>query len=94
MLRGEGKENSQNKAVGQISKKKNNNNFAHAAQILVHFFAVVLHDHNVKLGQKLPRYTFYGGNVVCVPVDLFSLPLLFTLVAASISHFLTAAIKY
>ena len=26
----------------------------------VHFFAVVLHDYNV----KLPSYTFYGGNVV------------------------------
>ena len=29
----------------------------------VHFFPVVLHDYNV----KLPNYTFYGGNVVCVP---------------------------
>ena len=36
---------------------------------------------------------FYGGNVVCVPVHFFSLPLIFALVAASISHFLTAAIK-
>ena len=44
----------------------------------VHFFAVVLHD----------------KNVVCVPVHFFfSLPLIFTLLAASISHFLTAAIK-
>ena len=40
----------------------------------------------------LPIYAFYGGNV-CVPVhSVFSLPLIFTLVAASISHFLTAAI--
>ena len=30
-------------------------------------------------------YTFYGGNVVCVPVAL---------VASSISDFLTAAIKF
>ena len=58
------------------------------------FFAVVLHDHNVKLGQKLPSYKFYGGNVVCVPVPFFSLPLIFTLVAASNSHFLTAAITF
>ena len=36
---------------------------------------------------------FYGGNVVCVPVHFFSLPLIFPLVTASISHFLTAAIK-
>ena len=35
------------------------------------FFAVVLHGHNVKLGQKLPSYTFYGGNAVCVPVLFF-----------------------
>ena len=36
---------------------------------------------------------FYGGNVVCVPVHFFSLPLIFTVVAISISHFLTAGIK-
>ena len=44
--------------------------------------------------QKLPCYTFYGGNVVCVPVHFFSLPLIFTSVAPSISHFLTTAIKF
>ena len=31
------------------------------------FFAVVLYDYNV----KLLSYTFYGGNVVCVPVRFF-----------------------
>ena len=44
--------------------------------------------------QKLPSYTFYGGNVVCGPVHFLSLPFILTLVAASISHFLTAAIKF
>ena len=45
--------------------------------------AVVLHDYNV----KRPSCTFYGGNVPCVPVRFFfSLPLIFTLVAAGISH--------
>ena len=44
--------------------------------------------------QKLPSYTSYGGNVVCGPAHFFSLPLIFTLVTASISHFLTAAIKF
>ena len=41
-------------------------------------------------------YTFYGGNVVCVPSVhfLFSMPLIFILMAASTSHFLTAAIKF
>ena len=32
--------------IGLISKK---NNFARAAHFFVHFFAVVLHDYNVKL---------------------------------------------
>ena len=90
MLSGEGKENGQNKSVGLIAKK----NFARAADFFVHFCVVVLHDHNEKLGQKLPSYTFYGGNVVCFPVHFFSLPLIFTLVTASISHFRTAAIKF
>ena len=30
----------------------------------------------------------------CVPVRSFALPLIFTLVAASISHFLSVAIKF
>ena len=56
----------------------------------VHFLAVVLHDCNV----KLPNYTFYGRNVVCVPVRLFFLlPLIFSLVAVSISFLLTTNIK-
>ena len=93
MISGEGNENSQNKSVGLISQKQKNY-FARAAHFFTHFFfAVVLHDHNGKLGQKLPGYKFYGGNVVCVPVPFFSLPLIFTL-AASNSHFLTVAIKF
>ena len=53
------------------------------------FLAVVLHNWNFFL---LPIYTFYEGNV-CVRVHpVFSLPLIFSMVAASISHFLTAAI--
>ena len=49
---------------------------------------------------KLPEassYTFCGGNVVCVSVHLFFFRCLSfspTLVAASISHFLTTAIKF
>ena len=62
---------------------------------LVYFFDVVLHDYNV----KLPSYTSFVGDVVCahqsfvacVPVRFcFSLPLILTLLMASISHFLTA----
>ena len=60
-----------------------------------HFFAVFLHYYN----EKLPSYTFYGGNVVhcmcfCFFFFFFSLPLIFILVAASMSHILTAAIKF
>ena len=43
----------------------------------------------------LPSYTFYGGNVVGVYVRFFFLILLiFTLLVASISPFLTAAIEF
>ena len=57
----------------------------------VHFFAVVLHDHNVKLSE-----TFYGENVVRVLVHFFftAAHFLLALVAASISHFVTAATKF
>ena len=45
--------------------------------------------------QQLPGYTFYGGNVVRVLVHFcFSLSLIFILVAASISHFHTAATNF
>ena len=68
--------------------RSNNCNIARAAHLLVKFIAVVLHDYNV----ALPSYTFYGGSVVSVPVRFsFLLPLIFTLLVASISHFLTAA---
>ena len=40
-------------------------------------------------------YTFYEGNVLCFPVHFsFSRPFISTLVAASISHFLTAALEF
>ena len=55
-----------------------------------HFFAVVLLDYNV----KLLSYTFYGGNVVCVPVRFFLKNVIYTFVAASISQFLTAGTKF
>ena len=54
--------------------------------IFVHFF---LYDN-----MKPPIYTFYEGNIVGVPVRFFSLPRNVALVAASISHFLTAAMKF
>ena len=64
--------------------------------VSVHFFAVVLHDYNVKSSRNLLVTRFYGGNVIRVLIHFFcfSPPLIFTLVAASISHFLTAATKF
>ena len=78
-----------------------------AAHFFAHFFAVVV-ARLQREPSKL--YTFYGGNVVCarriyiyiymyvacVSVRFFwlSIPLIFTLLAARISHFLTGAIKF
>ena len=75
--------------VGLISKKENN--LACAAHFVVHFFDIVSHNHNA----KIPSYTsyVYVGNVVCAHQKfccLCSQPLIFTLVAASISLFVTA----
>ena len=91
MLSGDGIENSQ-KTVG-LTGKKNDNNFAPAAHFFVHFFALVLHGDNVKLPENSELHVLW--TKCCMwSCSLFSLPLIFTLVAASISHFLTAAIKF
>ena len=83
MLSGEGNENGEKTTIGLINKKTT----LHVQYTaFIHFFAVVLYDHNV----KLPSYTFHGGNVVPVVFTFFH-SLIFTLVAARISHFLTAA---
>ena len=77
MLSGEGNENGEKTTIGLISKKETLY-VQHTS--FVHFFAVVLHDYNV----KLPSYTFYGGNVVRLSLlTFFLLPLIFTLVAAT-----------
>ena len=46
MLSGKGNEKGERTTMGLISKKSN---FARAAHFFVHFFAVVLHDYNLKL---------------------------------------------
>ena len=74
-------------SIGLISKKKTN--FISAALFFVHFFAVVLHDYHV----KLPVTRFMEEMLYVFRFTFFLPPLIFTLVAASISHFLTAAIK-
>ena len=61
------------KKINKSSKQRTTLHLQHS--FFGRSFAVVLHDFNM----KLPSYTFYGGNVVCVPVSfLFSLPLVFT----------------
>ena len=93
MPSGEGNaENSKKTTLGLISKKAT---LQVQHSFFVHFFPVVCTSTTWNY-QKLPSYTFYGGNVVLVSCSLFffSLPLIFTLVATSISQFLTAAAKF
>ena len=45
MLSGEGNENGEKTTIGLISKRAK----LHVSTLFVHFFAVVLHDYNVKL---------------------------------------------
>ena len=55
----------------------------------VHFFAVVLHDYNVKLPETSLLHVLWRKCHTCscsLPLH-FTLPLIFTLMAASISHF-------
>ena len=92
MLNGDGNESCKKKSVGLMRKKKQ---LCTSSTLFCAFlFFVVLHDYNV----KHLIYTSYVGNVVMLPecfftfvlVRFFSLPLIFTWLAASISHFVTA----
>ena len=88
MLSAEGIENGQKTTTGLIS------NLARAA----HFFCIFLCRCFARLQRKTPRnflvtrFMDEMSQVFLLP--FFSLPLTFTLVAASISHFLTAATKF
>ena len=78
------------KSVGLISTKTTLH-MQHT--FIVHFIAIVLHNYNPKLPDTsllhvLPRKSFLYS------CSLVSLLLIFTLVFASISHFLTAAKKF
>ena len=90
MLSGEGNENCEKTTIGLISKKTTLH-LQHT--FFVHLFAVVLHDYDYKV--KRPEASWLHVlrrkcRTWC-SCSLFSLPLIFSLVAASISHFLTAA---
>ena len=94
MLSGEDNAGERGKTtIGLISKKAT---FHMQLTFFVRFFAVVLHDCNVNLPET--SCTFFGETVVRVLVHVFQF---FTaahfhpaLVAASISHFITAATKF
>ena len=62
--------------IGLISKKAT----LHVQHTLfVHFFAVVLHDYNVKLPETFLLHVFWGKCRTCSRSLFFSLPLIFTL---------------
>ena len=63
MLSDEGNENGEKTIIVLISKKQ----FCTCSTLFCTFFALVLHDHNV----KLPGYSFYGGSIVRVLVPFF-----------------------
>ena len=90
-LTDEGNENGEKTTIGLISIKAT----LHVQHtFFVHFFAVVLHDYNVKNFQKVLSYTFFGGNVLSVLVLFHCRSFYVALVAASISHVVTAATKF
>ena len=91
MLSGEGNAGERWKTtIGLISKKAT----LHVQHtFFVHFFAVVLHDYNVKLSETSWLRFMEEMSYVFLFI-FFSLPLIFTLVAASISHFLIATSKF
>ena len=75
------------KTIGLISKKAT----LHVQHtFFVHFFAVVLHDYNVKRPETSWLHVLWRKCRACS----CSLSLIFTLAAASISHFLKAATKF
>ena len=79
MLSGKSNENGEKTIIGLTLKPKKNN-FARAAHFLVHFFAVVLHDFNVKLPEtRLVTLSLEEMSYVFL-FTFFSLPLILTLV--------------
>ena len=90
MLSGEGNENGEKTTIRLISKKAT----LHVQYAFLCISFPLFCQTTTCNFQKLPGYTFYVGNAVCVLVHFFPLlPLISTLVAASVSHFLTAATK-
>ena len=94
--------NNNNDMSNQQKKTKNNNNnnnFARAAHFFVHFFAFVvgrLQLETFQLHFLRRKCRMFSRKNYCLSSYSFSfsLRLIFTLLAANISHFLTTAIKF
>ena len=86
MLSGEGNENCEKTTAGLLSKK--------ATLHEQHTFFVFLHDYNVKLPKNFLLTRLWRKCRTCFCSLFFSLPLIFTFNAATISHFLTATTKF
>ena len=83
MLSGDGKEN---RPKISLSVNRRKNNFACGAHFVEHNSLPLSCTTTSRNFQKLFTYTFYGGTVVSFPVHFFfSLPFIFTLVAATTS---------
>ena len=94
MLSGEGNAGERWKTtIGLISKKSN---FARAAHFFLYISLPLFFTTTTWNFKKLLSHTFYGGNVVGVLVHFFFTAAYFhlSLVAASISHFVTATTKF
>ena len=91
MLGGEDNENGEKTTIGLISKKATSTCAVH---FFVYFIAVALHDYNVKLPETSWLHVLCRKLRTCSCSPFFSPSLIFTLVAASISLFLTTATKF
>ena len=92
MLSCEGNENDEKTKIGLIIAKKTTLHVQHT--FFAHFFAVVLHDYNVKLPEVSWLHVLWRKCRTCSCSLFFPLSLIFTQLSASISHFLTAATRF
>ena len=91
MLGGKDNENGDKTTICLISKKAT---FTRAVNFFVYFIAVDLHDYNMKLPETSWLHVLCRKRRTCSCFPFFWLSLIFTLVAASISLFLTTATKF
>ena len=94
MLSGEGNSGERWKTtIGLISQKKATLHVQHT--FFVHFFAVVLHDYKMKLPETSSSHVLWREYHTCSRSLFFTAAYFhLAMVAASISHFVTAATKF